>query len=77
LHPVFAIDEPMHPSPRGSKAPDSRTAALKTESAKTSIERCFHTASGETAGSRKKRRPRKKESDGRPSGKETTLVKWL
>jgi len=42
LHPIFAIDEPMHlqaPKPRDSKA-----TSPKTESARTSISRSFHTA---------------------------------
>jgi len=45
LHPIFAIDEPMHlQAPEAHKLPDSKAAAPTEESAGTSILRSFYTA---------------------------------
>src|SRR5712675_1617923 len=45
LHPIFAIDEPMHlKPPKPPKLRDSKTGPPKAESATTSISHSFHTA---------------------------------
>src|SRR5260370_42164280 len=45
LHPIFAIDEPMHlQAPEAPKLRDSKAASPTAESAKTSISCRFHTA---------------------------------
>jgi len=44
LHPIFAIDEPMHrQAPQSPKLRDSKTAAREKESIATAISRSFHT----------------------------------
>src|SRR5216683_1439615 len=71
LHPILAIDEPMHrQAPEAPKRQDSKATSPRTESAQTAISRCFHTAWTLRRPSAMQHRP------AHPAPKETLPARW-